>query len=51
MPAPSTSIERIDEDWPFTVTPASVRAQPRPRVAISAKATASSGNQSRIGLR
>ena len=31
--------------------PASVSTHPRPRVAISAKATASSGNHSRIGLR
>ena len=46
-----TSTERIAEDWPLTVTPASVSPHPMPRAVISAKATARIGKNQKTGLR
>jgi hypothetical protein len=51
VPAPITSTDRIDDDWPLTVTPASVRPQPSPRAVISATTTANIGKNQNVGLR
>ncbi len=42
----------IDEDWPFTATPATWFAiQPRPRLMTSANITVTSGIHRKSGLR
>ena len=52
MPAPNTSTERIDADWPLTVTPASASQVADERDAsLGEAATAMNGISQKIGLR
>ena len=51
MPAPSTSTDMIELDWPLIVTPSSETPYPIERESVSAKSTAASGMKKNIGER
>ncbi len=51
MPAPSTSTDMIELDWPLTVTPSSETPYPTERESVSANSTAASGIRKKNGER